>query len=341
MLSLNVNKQMLRNEVKDYFMIIVGITLYSFCFRGFIYPHNITTGGLAGVASVIGWALNIDMAIPYNIINLTLLILAIIILGWRFTIRTTFGVVIVGAMIKVVGNFFPEPLLPHDPALAVVLGAIGVGCSLGIVFSANGSTGGTDILAMIINKYRPITIGRALMLMDGVILASSYFLFRDPDKLLYSILQVAVANLTVDFYLNGYRQCMQFFIISALHDKISKRILTEVNRGCTLLNGEGAYTKNEVKIMMVIARRTEANQIFRIVKETDPNAFITQTLVRGVFGQGFDIIKVNNNKQKIKIESPDGVPSKSNMTTTAKDLPTKIMDTHEGSEVEAPENHGK
>lgn len=323
MLNSKINKRTVLSEVKDYVMILLGILLYAFSFRGFIYPHNITSGGLAGLASVIGWALNIDMSIPYNIINLSLLVVAIIILGWRFTVRTTFGVVIVGTLIKVVGNFFPEPLLPNDPALAVVLGAIGVGTSLGIVFSANGSTGGTDILAMIINKYRTITIGRALMFMDVIILASSYFLFRDPDKLLYSILQVAVANLTVDFYLNGYRQSMQFFIISSKFDEISNRILTEVNRGCTLLNGEGAYTKKEVKIMMVIARKTEASQIFRIVKEIDPAAFITQSLVRGVYGQGFDIIKVNN-KPKLKIESPDGVPPKAKPTVI--DIPEQIED---------------
>lgn len=323
MLSLKIDKKLVRNEVKDYVMIFLGILLYAFCFRGFIYPHNITTGGLAGIASVIGWALNIDMSIPYNIINVSLLIIAIIILGWRFTIRTTFGVVIVGTLIQVVGKFFKEPLLPNDPALAVVIGAIGVGCSLGIVFSANGSTGGTDILAMIMNKYRPIPIGRALMLMDAVILASSYFLFKDPDKLLYSILQVAVANMTVDFFLNGYRQSMQFFIISSKYDEISDRILTEVNRGCTLLNGEGAYSKKEVKIMMVIARRTEANHIFRIVKDTDPSAFITQSLVRGVYGQGFDVIKVNN-KPKLKFKSPDGVPPKEKAPVI--DLPKHIED---------------
>lgn len=297
-------------EVKDYAQITVAIWLYGFFFFGFIFSHEITSGGLAGLASVITWATNIPYWIPYNAINVSLMIVAIIILGVKFTIRTIYGVAMMFASISVNGKFTPA-FLPGDTALAVVVGSIGIGVCLGLVYTANGSTGGTDIVAMIINKYRSITIGRALMMLDAMIIGSSYFIFRDTDKLLYSIVMAIICNITVDFYLNGYRQSVQFFIISSKFDEISQHVLKEVNRGCTLLNGEGAYSHGEVKVIMIIAKKTESTMIFRIVKDIDPKAFITQSLVRGVYGNGFDVIKVNN-KPKLKIKSPDGVPPRKN-----------------------------
>lgn len=130
-----------------------------------------------------------------------------------------------------------------------------------------------------------------------MILLASYFLFKDIDKLVYSIVQVTVTNLTVDFYLNGYRQSIQFFIISNKYEEISQRIMNEVNRGCTVLNGKGAFSNSDVNILMVIAKKTEAGIIFRIVKEVDPRAFLSQSVVRGVYGQGFDAIKAPKAKK--------------------------------------------
>ena len=305
-------------EVKDYVQITIGIWLYGFFFFGFIFSHEITSGGLAGLASVITWATGIAYWIPYNAINVSLMVVAVMILGWKFTIRTIFGVAMMFASISVNGSLIKEGFLPGDTALAVVVGSIGIGVCLGLVYTANGSTGGTDIVAMIINKYRSITIGRALMMLDAMIIGSSYFIFRDTDKLLYSIVMAIVCNITVDFYLNGYRQSVQFFIISNKFEEIAQRVLHEANRGVTLLNGEGAYSHGEVKVIMIIAKKTESTLIFRIVKETDPRAFITQSLVRGVYGNGFDVIKVNN-KPKLKVKSPDGVPPKKNAPVV--DLP--------------------
>ena len=173
----------------------------------------------------------------------------------------------------------------------------------------NGSTGGTDIVAAIINKYRQVSIGRALIYIDVITITASWFIFKSPDKLVFSMLQVLITNSSVDYYLNGSRQSMQFFIITRKHQEMANAILKGVNRGVTFLNGEGAYSHQEVKVLMVIAKKTESINIFRIVKDVDPNAFITQTLVRGVYGQGFDVIKVNN-KKKIQTQAPDGVALK-------------------------------
>lgn len=275
----------------------LGLLVYIVSWRGFIYSHDITSGGLAGFASVVSWALNVDVSWPYNIVNIALMIIAIILIGWKFTMKTTFSVICLGIFLPLSAQVIRTPFLQDDPALAVILGSMGIGSALGIVFSVNGSTGGTDIIATIINKYKSVTIGRALIYIDAVILLASYFLFKDIDKLVYSIVQVTVTNLTVDFYLNGYRQSIQFFIISNKYEEISQRIMNEVNRGCTVLNGKGAFSNSDVNILMVIAKKTEAGIIFRIVKEVDPRAFLSQSVVRGVYGQGFDAIKAPKAKK--------------------------------------------
>lgn len=297
--------------VKDYVGITIGLLIYLVSYFSFIYSHQITSGGLAGIASVISWGFDIPFSLPYNIINFTLLILAIRVLGWKFSLKTVYSVIVLGFSTTAIETYILPSIqdsipLQDNPTLAMILGSILIGISLGIVFSMNGSTGGTDIVAAIINKYKQVSIGRALIFIDVVTISASWFIFKDPDKLVFSMLQVLIANSAVDYYLNGSRQSMQFFIITRMHQEMANAILKEINRGVTFLNGEGAYSHQEVKVLMVIARKTESTNIFRVVKEVDPNAFITQSLVRGVYGQGFDVIKVNN-KKKVMTQAPDGV----------------------------------
>ncbi|WP_240703985.1 YitT family protein [Porphyromonas levii] len=297
--------------MKDYLIITLGLFIYLISYFGFIYSHEITSGGLAGISSVISWGLNIPFSLPYNIINFTLLAVALKVIGWRFSVKTVYSVAILGVSTSSIEKYILPSLreflpLQNDPALAMILGSILIGVSLGMVFSVNGSTGGTDIVATIINKYKAVSIGRALIYIDVVTIAASWFIFKSPDKLVYSMLQVLITNTTIDYFLNGSRQSMQFFIVTNKHQEIANRIIKEVNRGVTFLNGEGAYSHSEVKVLMVIARKTDSVNIFRIVKELDQKAFITQSLVRGVYGEGFDTIKVNNAKKQ-KTQAPEGV----------------------------------
>ncbi|MDO4771482.1 YitT family protein [Porphyromonas sp.] len=283
-------KRNLFNAIKDYAFIFVSILLYGFAWQGLIFSHKITTGGLAGISSVISWAFEIPASYPYNIINVGLVILALFILGWRFSLKTVYSVAVLALTIPFYESFFAKhgPLLADQPVLAVVLGAILCGLSLGMVFSVNGSTGGTDIVAAIINKYRNVTIGRALMLIDFVILGVSYYLFRDADKIILSLVEVIVVNLTVDYYLNGYRQSVQFFINTKKHKEVADTIMSELNRGCTFIEAEGAFTGEKQKLVMVIAKKSESTMIFRAIKSVDPEAFISQSLVRGAYGRGFE-----------------------------------------------------
>ena len=303
--------------IKDYVVIFVGLLMYGFAWQGFIFSHEITTGGLAGITSLLSWTTGIPVWVPYNLINFGLMFVALFILGWKFLAKTIFSVVCLGFLIPIFEMMFRgmpedpssferavysfmepiiigEPMLKDQPFMAVLLGGMLCGISLGMVFSVNGSTGGTDIVAAVINKYRSITIGRALLVIDVIIIGSSYFIFHSPDKLVFSLVEVMAANLTLDYYLNGYRQSVQFFIISKDYEEISRRIIHDVHRGCTLLSGVGAYSANEMKVIMVIAKKTESQLIFRAVKSVDPKAFIAQSIVRGVYGEGFDPIKVRD-----------------------------------------------
>lgn len=176
--------------------------------------------------------------------------------------------------------------------MSIIIGACLCGSGLGLVFSANGSTGGTDIIGAIINKYKNISIGRALLFCDFFIIGSSYVLFHDVEKIVFGFVEMVISNYLLDWVVNGNRQSVQFLIFSQKHDEIVEKILHDMGRGCTILDGTGGYSKRPVKVVVLLAKKSESPAIFRLVKNIDHNAFISQSIVRGVYGEGFDPIKV-------------------------------------------------
>jgi uncharacterized membrane-anchored protein YitT (DUF2179 family) len=165
------------------------------------------------------------------------------------------------------------------------------GIGLGIVFSRGGSTGGTDIFAMIIMKYRNVSPGKLIMLFDVIIIASSYFVFQSPEKLVYGYVSMWVVSYSLDSFLSGANRNAQMFIISKKYEEIADFINNEAIRGVTILSGTGWYTKEESKIVMSVVKKRETSAIFRKIKEIDPEAFITMGSVMGVYGQGFEKLK--------------------------------------------------
>ena len=172
-----------------------------------------------------------------------------------------------------------------------VLGGVVCGLGLGLVFNFKGSTGGTDIIALIINKYRNISIGKGLLICDLLIISSSYIVFQSVEKIVYGLVVMGVVSYTVDMVLNGARQSVQFFIFSDKYEEIADTIIEQAHRGCTILDGTGWYTKKSAKVLVVMAKKNESVTIFRIVKNIDPKAFISQSSVTGVYGKGFEQIK--------------------------------------------------
>ncbi|MCD7816633.1 MAG: YitT family protein, partial [Bacteroides sp.] len=176
--------------------------------------------------------------------------------------------------------------------MSCVLGASFCGAGIGVAFSANGSTGGTDIIAAIVNKYRDISLGRVILICDVIIITSSYLVLKDWEKVVYGYVVLIISSFMLDQVVNSSRQSVQFFIISSKYEEIGHRINKDMHRGVTFIDGVGCYTHNNVKLMFVLAKKRESNTIFRLIKDIDPNAFVSQSAVIGVFGEGFDRIKV-------------------------------------------------
>lgn len=279
------------DSIKEYVTIIIGLSLYALAWTGFLLPHEITTGGVTGIGALLYFAKGIPVAATYLIINVFLLVISVKIIGWKFCIRTMFGVGTLTVMLSVAQSIIKKPLLVEEPFMACVVGGVLAGIGIGIVFTANGSTGGTDIIAMVVNKYRNITIGRAMMYCDLLIISSSWFIFHSIDKIVFGLTTLVVMTYCLDFVVNGVRQSVQFMIFSPKYEEIASRINAEAMRGVTVLDAMGWYSKESVKVLVVMARKNESVKIFRIVKQVDSNAFVSQSSVIGVYGKGFDIIK--------------------------------------------------
>jgi uncharacterized membrane-anchored protein YitT (DUF2179 family) len=279
------------DSVKEYITIIFGLAIYALAWTGFLLPHKITTGGVTGIGALLYFSKGIPVAATYLVINCFLLAISIKIIGLKFCVRTIFGVVVLTVFLSVSQTLIKSPLLVSEPFMACVVGGVLAGLGVGIVFTANGSTGGTDIIAMVVNKYRNVTIGRVMMYCDLIIISSSWFIFHSFDKIVFGLVTLVIMTYFVDFVVNGVRQSVQFLIISHKYEEIAKRINAEAGRGVTVLDGMGWYSKESSKVLMVMARKNESVKIFRIVKQVDSNAFVSQSSVIGVYGKGFDIMK--------------------------------------------------
>lgn len=266
----------------------------------FLLPNNITTGGVPGIASILEWSpLHIPAQTSYFVINAGLLLTAFKILGWKFCVKTVYAVVVLTLSLAVTRDATSQMHLLHDqPFMASVLGAVFCGCGVGLGLSSNGSTGGTDIIAAIINKYRDISLGRVIMICDVIIITSSYFVLKDWERVIYGYVVLYITAFCIDQVVNSMRRSVQFFIISDKHEEIGRRINMDPHRGCTVIDAHGFYSGKDVKMLFVLAKRRESAKIFQLIDEIDPTAFVSQSAVIGVYGEGFDRFKVKHRAPK-------------------------------------------
>lgn len=287
-----LHRQQIMREAKDYLLIGLGMIMYAIGWTVFLLPNNLPSGAVPGIASIIYWASGFPVQYTYVTINAILLLLALKILGLKFCIKTIFAVCVLTTMLPVMQHFVTGSIINNQPFMACVLGASFCGAGVGIAFSANGSTGGTDIIAAIINKYRDISLGRVMLICDVFIISSSYFVLHDWEKVVYGYVVLFITSFVIDQVVNSARSSVQFFIISDKYQEIGQRVNIDLHRGVTFIDGVGCYTQNNVKMMFVLAKKRESTTIFRLIKDIDPNAFVSQSSVIGVFGEGFDRIKV-------------------------------------------------
>ena len=283
----SLSRQVLLRETRDYLMIALGMILYGIGWTVFLLPNDITTGGVPGIASIVFWATGFPVQYTYFLINAVLLMLALKILGFKFSIKTIFAVFTLTFFLSLIQKLTADMhLLQDQPFMACVLGAS---------FCGSGSTGGTDIIAAIINKYRDITLGRVMMICDMIIITSSYFVLKDWEKVVYGFVTLYVCSFVLDQIVNSARQSVQFFIISKKYQEIGKEI-NALHRGVTVIDATGLYTGQEQKMMFVLAKKRQSTTIFRIINDIDPTAFVSQSAVIGVYGEGFDHFKLKKSK---------------------------------------------
>lgn len=284
----------LRHQYKDMFFITLGILMYAFGYTAFILPEHVVMGGVAGISALLFYAFKLPPGITIWVLNLTMLVIAYRALSKQFVVRTVIGVTILSALVGVLQPFFEQfPVITpgEDKFMHVLIGGALGGAGLGIVFSHNGSTGGTDIIVALLNKYTRMSFGRAMQTCDICIICSSYFLFHSLETIVYGVAFTLIASFVCDYVINGTRQTVQFIIISKKYDVIADTINNSVHRGVTLIKGTGWYSKSDVQILIVLARKYESQEVFNLIKRIDPMAMVSQSFCQGVFGSGFDKIK--------------------------------------------------
>lgn len=287
-------KSLMRNNSKDMVFLALGILMYSIGYSAYILPEKVVMGGVAGAAALIYYATGIPTGTSILVLNAAMLFIAFSALTKQFFWRTIIGVGIMSLFISILQPFFAaNPIMTpgEDKFMHVLIGALLGGGGLGIVFSHNGSTGGTDILTMLLNKYFRVSFGRAMQFVDCTIISSSYFLFHSFETIVYGIVFTLVASITCDYIVNGTRQTVQFLIISQKYDEIADVVNTHLHRGVTVVDGKGWFRKSDVKMLIVLTRKYESQDLFNLVNHIDPDALVSQTFCHGVFGEGFDKMK--------------------------------------------------
>ena len=294
-MQVNINKNRIYSELRSYVGITIGLFLYVLAWVAFLIPNEIVGGGATGFATDIHFLTG--KAIPINYaffaVNAILLAIGFYILGNSFGIKTIYGMVFTFLML----TFLPEPTIitnsfqDSDKLICAIIGGIVSGFGIAIAFRNGGSAGGTDIVAMIVSKYKNISPGKVYLYSDLFIIGASFFINFDFRTIVYGYVTMAVFSYSVDLVLSGSRQSVQIFIISKKYDEIARRIINEVNRGVTALDAIGWYSQTSSKVLMVIVRKNDTKQVHQIINETDPEAFISEASVMGVYGKGFDVIK--------------------------------------------------
>ncbi len=290
--------------LRDYTVITIAMLMGVVGLNLFLLPNQITMGGIMGVASIVYWGTGIPAQDTYFVLNAVLLIAALKVLGWRFCAKTIYGVVVFTVGSTVLQDIVPPDLhlLADQKFMACMVGGVFMGTSVGLGLSAGGSTGGSDVVAAMVHKYRDVSLGHIILFCDLAIITSSYVVLRDWEKVLYGYVLLFIISFCVDHVVNSLRQSVQFFIISDKYQEIGEAINKIADRGCSTLNGNGFYTKKGIKVIFCIAKKSESSFIFDLIDEIDPNAFVAQSAVIGVYGQGFDRVKVRKkiNLQEIK-----------------------------------------
>lgn len=286
------------NFLQDFVSINVGMAIYALGWAAFLLPYHITTGGMAGMFAIVYYLTGIPMSVTVLIANSVLLLIAFKPLGWQFVAKTAYAVLALSSFLELGQSMMTNDagqliqiLGEGQDSMACVLGAILNGIGVGIVLLAGGSTGGWDVIATLVNKHRNISLGRVMLYLDFLVIASCWPLFHDWRMVVFGFVTLAIYTWVIDLLINSSRQDVQFIIFTRHHREICDRIISETVHSATVLNGEGYYTHDEIKVVFTIVHKREQLTILRMIHQIDPAAFVSQSRAEGVYGNGFNAIK--------------------------------------------------
>jgi uncharacterized membrane-anchored protein YitT (DUF2179 family) len=321
-----VLQKTLFTHIKEWLLVTLGILIYVTAWAVFLIPNNLIGGGVSGISSMIQYATGgtIQMGYSYFVLNAILVAAAIIILGMGFGAKTIYAIILASIALRFLPDMVPTTIvktlaIDNGKLLSVLMGGLLAGIGIGMSISNGGSTGGTDIIALIYTKYHNVSPGKVILVLDFIIIGSSLLIpsyvneldanglpvldaagnpvtFKMPfaekvTTVLYGLILVTVNSYVLDMYISGSQQSVQLFILSKEYEKIADAISKEMHRGVTVLDGKGWYTKQDTKVLMVLTRKTDLNLMLRYIKQLDPNAFLSVSSVNGVYGKGFETIK--------------------------------------------------
>ena len=322
-----VLKKSIWTQLREWALVTLGITIYVTGWALFLMPNNLVGGGVSGISSMIQYATGgaIQMGYSYFVLNAILIVLAMVVIGMGFGAKTIYAIILASIGLRFLPDLIPTEIiqtlaLQNGKLMSTLCGGLMAGIGIGMSISNGGSTGGTDIIALIYTKYRNVSPGKVILYIDFVIILSSLLIpsivpdldpatgkqLIGPDgqplthlmpfaekvtTVIYGLILVTVNGRVIDSYLSGSQQSVQLFILSKHYAEIADSITKDLHRGVTVLDGKGWYTQEATEVLMVITRKTDVNLLLRYIKAIDPNAFLSVSSVNGVYGRGFDTIK--------------------------------------------------
>lgn len=303
-----MNSKKLWSVLKDYFLVTLGMSFYVLGWTIFLVPNNMVGGGVSGIASMVQYATHIPMGYTYFAINAILLMIGFATLGKGFGVKTVYAIIVASFGLNWTQVVIPQEIIVelavnNGKLLCTIMGGLMVGSGIGIAMHGGGSSGGTDIIALILNKYKNIPTGKSILWMDVAIILSSLFIpsyteagvqvgfYEKVTTVVFGIILVVVNGNVIDLWLSGAKQSVQVFIMSHKYAEIADAITNDMHRGVTVFPATGWYTKEEGHVIMVIIRKTDVNTMLRFIMGIDPAAFFTVGSVSSVYGKGFDRLK--------------------------------------------------
>ena len=285
--------------IKEYSVMAFALALYVFSWTAFLIPNQITAGGVTGLSTILNYAFGLPVSLTYLVLNVVLLVAGTIIMGKGFGFKTIFCVLVS----TVYFEFFPYiPWVSNieDNLINSIIGGAMSGAGISIVFTQGGSTGGIDIIALVLNKFMEVQPGRVFMIADFLIISSILLL---PDKsiqdVVYGYVVTVAFSYTIDQMLTGSKQSVQMLIITGKYQEVADKLCFEMDKGVTAINSLGWYKKSQSMIIMVVTRKDNMHEVMAAVKETDPKAFLTVSTVMGVYGEGFEQVKAKSKQKKL------------------------------------------